>query len=183
MLKIPTVKECITKPLFTLQPDTDIYAAVDTLVAHKASGAPVVNEAGELVGILTEKDCLRVLSSAAYGSLVTGKVRDFMSEVKLTIPAHMDMFAAVQAFLISNFARLPVENDKLVGTVSRKDMLRAIQDFHKHLVTAYGHADAGIPGIEAPQSIEKIQKMVASQSKEQLAAVFSARHVALPPEQ
>ena len=177
MLPIPTVKDCISKPLFTVNPDTDIFEAVDTLVAHKASGAPVIDDKGDLVGILTEKDCLRMLSSAAYGSLVSGKVRDFMSEVKLSVPAQMDIFAAVQAFLASNFARLPVlEHGKLVGTISRKDMLRGIQEFHKRLIDLQARETGASAGVKPPNAIDQIQRMVSSQSKEQLAAVFSARH-------
>ena len=67
MDKVPTARDCmVATSQFTLTPDTDVYKAIKVLVAKHASGAPVVDENGMLLGILTEKDCLRVLSRSAY---------------------------------------------------------------------------------------------------------------------
>ena len=52
------VKDIMAKKLITFTPDTKVIAAIQSLIDHKISGAPVINEKGELVGILSEMDCM-----------------------------------------------------------------------------------------------------------------------------
>jgi len=129
MVTIPTARDVLSKYSVTLSPDMEILRAIDVLVSKRAAGAPVVDEGGGLAGILTEKDCLRLLSSKTWGDVVGGKVRDFMSEPAVTITAAMDLFETAQAFLDTNFPVLPALDDdgKLVGRVTRQDVLRRIQ--------------------------------------------------------
>lgn len=126
MTQIPLVKDFMTKALITLGPDTDIFAAIDILLKNRISGAPVVDARKRLIGILSEKDCLRVFASGAFHQLVGGIVADYMSKNLTTVDPEDDLFKVAGLFFKNSFRRLPVLDDGvLVGQVSRRDVLQA----------------------------------------------------------
>ena len=79
MLRSMQVKDYMSKNVVTLDPDMEILRAAHTLITHDISGAPVLDEHGRLVGILTERDCMRVAMQADYHGVTGGLVRDHMS--------------------------------------------------------------------------------------------------------
>ncbi|MFT7623226.1 MAG: CBS domain-containing protein [Myxococcota bacterium] len=113
----------------TLVPHANILEAADFLLEQKVTGAPVVDETRKVIGILTEFDCLRLLTEGgADGDEATGTVADYMSREVTTVPPHMDIYYAAGIFLGNRFRRLPVvENGRLVGAITRFDILRAVQ--------------------------------------------------------
>lgn len=114
--------------LHTLSPDTPILDAVDFLLEHHVTGAPVVNAEGRLVGMLSERDCLKLLAKGMDEDLESRHVSDFMISEVISIPPDMDMYWVAGIFLGSTVRRLPVvENGKLVGAITRFDILRVIQ--------------------------------------------------------
>lgn len=131
----PSVTEYMTraKDLITFHCDTPIMDVVSTLLANRITGAPVLDEKGKLVGLIDDKDCLKVLFDSAYHNQpVNNKtVADFMTSVMKTISAHADIYSVADTFLNSIYKRLVVLDDdgKLVGQISRRDILRAIDDF------------------------------------------------------
>lgn len=125
--------DVMTRRLVTLNPDTDVFKAVDMLVKYKISGAPVVDEEGRLLGMFTEKSCLEVLIDAAYEGLPTAKVAHFMGDPLDTIEETTSLLRMAQIFLNKKTRRLPVlREDKLVGQVSRRDLMRAASKMVKH---------------------------------------------------
>ena len=127
--KFPIVRDYMAKDLLTLNPETDIHDAVTFLLKNKISGAPVVNEEKNMVGILSEKDCLRLLTRGVDHKAPQGPVSFFMTKNVVTIPPNMDIYYAAGIFLKNYYRRIPVvENGKLVGQISRRDLLRAIQE-------------------------------------------------------
>ena len=127
-----SITEYMTKDVYTLSADQSIAEAMDLFLEKKISGAPVVNERGRLVGILSEIDCMRILVDEAYFNLPHGKitVAKYMSEKVQTLNDTMDVLDCAQKFLATNFRRFPVVNVdcKLVGTISRRDIMRATRD-------------------------------------------------------
>ena len=124
----PPVSDYMDKSFVTFTPDMDVYRAIDIMIEKKITGAAVVDEKGNLVGVLSEKDCLRTLVHAAYSDLPTGKVSDFMTVKVVTISPDLDVFSVADKFLKVNHRRLLVVKDnKLVGQITRRDLLRAIQ--------------------------------------------------------
>jgi len=112
----------------TLRPETDILDAVGFLLDRKVTGAPVVDKAGKLVGILTEKDCLRLIAEGIDGDLPRGTVQSIMTPNPETIPPDMDVYYVAGLFLKRPFRRfLVVEDGKLVGAITRFDILRVIR--------------------------------------------------------
>ena len=125
---LPIVRDYMDRQVATLRPETDILDAVGLLLEKRVTGAPVVDKAGRLVGILTEKDCLRLIAAGVEGNLPRGSVATFMSPNPETIPPDMDVYFAAGLFLKRTFRRfLVVEDGKLVGAITRFDILRVIQ--------------------------------------------------------
>ena len=125
---LPRVREYMNKESQTLTADMTILEAVEFLLDRKLTGAPVVNDANEVVGILSEKDCLRLLAEGADNQRPNGVVRDFMTKKVVTVPPTMNIYFVAGMFLNDVIRRFPVvENGKLVGVISRHDVLRAIQ--------------------------------------------------------
>ncbi len=176
MLTIPRARDCMSTWYTTLKPDMPIYAAIDTLEKKCAAGAPVVDEHGKLLGILTEKDCLRVISNAAYEGLATGTVADYMSEPKAILTTDMDLFAVAKQFLSTNFAVLPVvEDGKPIGRISRQDMLRGIQLMQRENAKEKAKEELELATQANPRSIEQFQNLAARLEPRQLAAVMRDR--------
>ncbi|MFM9971782.1 MAG: CBS domain-containing protein [Burkholderiales bacterium] len=127
--RLPTVREYMDKFVDTLSPDTDIMEAVDFLLEKRVTGALVSRGKGELAGILTESDCLKLLTLGGPDfDAPKGKVKDFMTTDVQTIPPTMDIYYAAGLFLSSKNRRLPVvENGRIVGAITQFDILRAVQ--------------------------------------------------------
>ena len=119
-------KDIMTTRLHTLCANTDVFKAIETLNKNKISGAPVIDEKRQLLGMFTEKSCLEVLIDAAYEGLPTNQVGAFMDDPADTIEENTTLLSIAQVFLNKRTRRLPVLRDgKLVGQVSRRDVIRA----------------------------------------------------------
>jgi CBS domain-containing protein len=115
--------------LVSFKPDDDILDAMRVLLDKRLSGAPVLDEKGGLVGVLSKKDCLAIVYNTAYHQDWGGKVEQYMSREVEHIEADSSILAATEKFLHSNFRRFPVlRNGQLVGQISRQDILRAIDE-------------------------------------------------------
>lgn len=168
--KVPRARDLMEEIRVTLAPDGDLLEAIEKLAHHGISAAPVVDSQRCLRGILTEKDCLRLLYDAALHRSRGGRVVDFMSKLDETIESDLDIFSMSEVFLHNNFPMLPVvDHGKLVGCVTRQHMLRGIM--------AMAQAeDSGVVKIEAdardavkrPSSIGEMQKVYARYTKSQL---------------
>ena len=129
MEHIPIVKNYMITRLITLTRDMDVYFAIGLLLKNRISGAPVIDNNNNLVGILSEKDCLRIFANGSFYDMPVGPVSEFMTDVVSTVKPNSDLFSVADVFLQHNFRRMPVvEGKKLVGQISRRDVLRAIQD-------------------------------------------------------
>ncbi len=173
---VPQAKDCMSTVLYTVTADQGIFDALDMLLARRTPGAPVLDNAGKLVGILSEKDCLRVLTNDTWDAMVGGKVRDYMSEIRERIEPNMDLFAAAHRFLNCNFASLPViDGEELVGVITRRDVLRGIKQFQLMIEKAKKKEEHDLKVLQRPSSIDEMQQLARSQKRENLAALFSQR--------
>ncbi len=128
MPKSARVRDYMTASLVTLTPDMEMMRAVNLLVSHKLSGAPVIDNHGNLIGMLSERDCMKAALSAAYHEELAGRVSEFMSHGPKTIDADATLFEVAERFLNEPYRRYPVMDDnRLVGQISRSDVLRAIE--------------------------------------------------------
>ncbi|MEQ8352276.1 MAG: CBS domain-containing protein [Leptospiraceae bacterium] len=127
--RIKKVEDYMARNVITFSPSMSVYAAIQVLLKNKIAGGPVIDEKGELVGILSEKDCLRLLTVETYHHLPNHEVGEYMSTQIESISADASVVDAAERFRTESFRRLPVlRNGKLVGQISRRDCLRAIVD-------------------------------------------------------
>ncbi|MFC1784179.1 CBS domain-containing protein [Candidatus Neomarinimicrobiota bacterium] len=122
-----SVKHYMARDLVTFTPETNVLSAIRTLIKHKISGAPVVDETGWIVGIVSEFDCLKPILESSYHNDVGTHVKNCMTKNITTINANASLMDAANLFINNGWRRLPViENKKLVGQISRIDILRAV---------------------------------------------------------
>ena len=122
------VSDIMCTDLTTFKPEQSVEEVIETLISKRISGGPVVNDNNELVGIISEGDCLKQISDSRYYNLPMEKenVEKRMIKDVETIDGNMNVFDAANKFLESKRRRFPiVENGKLVGQISQKDILKA----------------------------------------------------------
>lgn len=131
MLRSVKVQDYMTRSLVTFHPETDLFEAINTLLKHRISGAPVVDNDGKLVGLISEVDCLRAILTLTYHEEeVGGCVADCMTKAVETISYDANIIEVAKIFIDKGRRRLPViQGDKLVGQISRSDILRAVEVF------------------------------------------------------
>ena len=127
MLASVAVKDYMTKSLVTFTPDMGVLRAIQMLVEQRISGAPVLDEQGNLVGILSEKDCMKVALSAGYHGEWGGRVSEYMSEGVEAVEVDTSILEVAEKFMKGEVRRYPVvKENRLVGQISRRDVLRAL---------------------------------------------------------
>jgi predicted transcriptional regulator len=126
-----TIESYMATRLVNFAPDDDILYAMRVLLDKHLSGAPVLDEAGRLIGVLSKKDCLAIVYNTAYHQDWGGKVEQYMSREVEHIDADSSILTAAEKFLHSSFRRFPVlRNGQLVGQISRMDILRALDEVY-----------------------------------------------------
>ncbi|MEE2665957.1 MAG: CBS domain-containing protein [Myxococcota bacterium] len=150
--RVPIARSIMQKSLTTLSPDDTFFDAIRTFLKHRISGAPVVGEDGELLGICSELDCLKVLASGEYyrdDHQAEGTVRSMMSTEYHSVAPHTDIYTLAQLFVKHNVRRLPViENGELIGQLSRRDVLRAMEKFGASRVARRRYPDYREPASD-----------------------------------
>jgi CBS domain-containing protein len=122
------VRDFMTRKLITFRPEQSIDDVIRALIKNKISGGPVVNENNELVGIISEGDCIKHISDSRYYNMPIGinKIEQHMIRDVETIDGEMNIFDAANKFLQQKRRRFPiVEGGVLVGQISQKDILVA----------------------------------------------------------
>lgn len=121
-----------TSKLITFKPSQRIYEVIYIMIDRKISGAPVLDNHGKIVGILSEKDCIQIIMDVVYNQHENPKaqVKDYMNTGVTTISADTSILEVAELFVNKFNRRYPVVNDlgQLVGQISRRDVLRAAID-------------------------------------------------------
>jgi CBS domain-containing protein len=124
-----TIADYMSTDVVSFSPDEDIVLAMRALLDRQLSGAPVIDEDGELVGILSQKDCFAIVYHSAYHQDTAGPVRQYMNRDVECLQADCSVVDAAEKFLQSNFRRFPVMRDgKVIGLIARRDILRALDE-------------------------------------------------------
>ena len=128
MLKSLLVKDYMRADPLAFTPEMDVLAAVHQLLEHRLSGAPVVDQAGILVGFFSEKDALKVALNASYYAQPGGPVSHFMTRQVSTLSEDDSMADAIEKLLANAFRAYPVvSGNRLIGQLSRADALKALE--------------------------------------------------------
>ena len=121
------VRDYMTRRVVTLAPETEVLKALMVLADNDISGAPVVNTGGRVVGMLTEKDCLKSALEATYHSEFGGLVSDYMNADVASVEPDDGIVKVAERFVAHSYHRYPVlEDGALVGIISRRDVIQAL---------------------------------------------------------
>lgn len=120
----------LTNPV-KVQADGNMLDAMQVIIDNKISGVCVVDAEENLVGILSELDCLRAVLGAVYNKTNVGPIRDYMaSENLVTAHPNEDIVDVAQDMLLKNKRRRPVvEDGKLIGQITCRQLLAAVKKF------------------------------------------------------
>ena len=125
-----TVREMIRKKgeeVWSVASDAKVFEALE-LMADKNAGAVLVINDGRVVGILSERDCVRRLDLQGRASRAT-KVEDIMTTKVLYVEGSQSLDECVAIMIDKNIRHLPVyEEGKLIGIISVRDALKEMVD-------------------------------------------------------
>ena len=108
--------------LVTVKKDTSVYAAAGILIKNNISGLPVVDDTG-LVGIISEKDVLRLLRDTEF---LTSSVEDYMTRDVVCFDEEDSIVDICNCLMNNSFRRVPITYEgKLTGIISRADLIKS----------------------------------------------------------
>ena len=122
------VKDIMTTNLVLFTIEQSIHEVMNSFIKNKISGGPVVDDRGKLIGVISEADCMKEVSDSRYFNMpiLDKSVGHFMTKEVETLTASMTLFDAASRFHETSRRRFPVlDNNKLVGQISRKDIVIA----------------------------------------------------------
>ncbi len=121
-------KDIMKTDLITVTGQTSVHDAVDILAENKITGLPVVDQQGNLIGIVSEKDVLllayRKITDTSNKAMNSRKITDVMTSKVISFRPEDNLADICQCFMNNPFRRVPIlDNGKLVGIISRKDIV------------------------------------------------------------
>ena len=119
-------KDIMTTHVVFVDPDEPVEHAIELMLRHGVSGLPVVNSCDELLGVITEYDILDIINDPQTERKM---VYHFMTRDPDTIDAEASIFELGRLFHGRSIRRYPVlERGKLVGIISRRELIRFVRD-------------------------------------------------------
>lgn len=122
-----TIRDCMSTNMILFKKEHSVIEVVEKLIKYKISGGPVVNDKHEVIGIISEGDCIKQISESRYYNMPmeATTIEKYMTTGVETISPDENLFDAAELFINSKRRRFPVvENKKIIGVVSQKDILR-----------------------------------------------------------
>ncbi len=122
MIAVLKASDVMTRDVIAISQDSTLAEAIQWLIDKKISGMPVIDKQGKLVGIISEKD---ILNFAFSGNLRNTQVREAMTREIKSFSPDVDVEQIALAISQHHFRRVPIlEGEKIVGIVSRRDIIR-----------------------------------------------------------
>jgi CBS domain-containing protein len=130
------VRDVMTTVVVTVDASSTLYDATVAFAVNGISGAPVIDENGRLVGVLSETDILAFVKTlqeeilkdeklaGVYRDISGKSVREIMSEDVLTVSPNTSVMEAIDLMIKRDVNRVPVvDHDKIVGIVTKGDII------------------------------------------------------------
>lgn len=123
-------KEIMIKDIVTMKPEMTVFQAIEILVKNKISGAPVLDDNGKIIGVISEKDLLVSFDFIGKEKIKEIQIKDFMTKDVVVFNEEADVKEILQVLVRNNIKRVPIENNgQLVGIVARRDILENAMNF------------------------------------------------------
>lgn len=173
--QIPTARELMSPDYLAVRPSVGLLEAVALLEEAPEDTAFVIDEHDRLLGLLTEKECLRALAARAYDEAIAETVSDVMCAPPASITQTTDAYAVAQAFLSCSCGMLPVlEGRRVVGAISQLTMLKGFLAVFRKRTAQRGRIEQTAEDFrDRPESKERMQRVAANLDRDQLASLFS----------
>jgi CBS-domain-containing membrane protein len=129
MLDVPKVKDILSEKMVSLTSDFSIIDAIKVLKKHKLSTIPVVNLENEVIGYLTENDCIKHATNTLYYNESLGEsIFSIMSNEVSCAKQDWDIYQLEEFFDSEDLGRAPVIDleNHLIGIVTRRDILSTL---------------------------------------------------------
>ncbi len=119
-------KDVMTKDVISVTKEAPIYEAMELLLKNEITGMPVVDDDMTLVGVISEKDCLRLFYADEEEKDKT--VQYFMTQPAVHYNENDSLKTICDFMMINYFRRIPVtsKEGKVVGILSRPDVIAHI---------------------------------------------------------
>jgi CBS domain-containing protein len=132
MLQDIPVKRYMSRYVFTFKPEQEVLEAAKLMADRGISSAPVIDDIGNLVGVLSDTDCMVAAIKVGFDPDWKGLVKEYMSENVVTVEANESILKIAERFVKDRFRRYPVmEDNRLIGQISRIDVLKALEQAQK----------------------------------------------------
>ncbi len=132
-----TVRDLIRKKgsqVYSIRPEATVLEALQ-IMAEKNTGALLVMERNQVMGILSERDCIRKVELAGRTAQTT-QVREVMTSKVLYVEAGQSLEECMAIMIEKNIRHLPVyEGKKLIGVISVRDVLKEVVDYQKFMIS------------------------------------------------
>jgi CBS domain-containing protein len=130
-----TAKDIMTTHLITIREGDSIEEALKVLVNHRVTGLPVVDAKGTMVGVISEYDIIRQLSSHKKIQAQMFREKAEYSNKPFGLPESTPLADVVKHFIDSKFRRIPIVDakGKLTGIITRRDLMKVY--FYRATVT------------------------------------------------
>ena len=171
---LPTARDLMTQEYLAFRPSLGVLDAVSGLERHPEDTAFVLDEHDRLLGVLTEKECLRILGARAYDEAIAETVQDVMCATPSILAPSTDLYTITQAFLSCSCGMLPVvDGDRVLGGVSQLSMLRVFLAVFRHRAAALGSIERTADDLKGrPEAIEQMQRVFAKLDRNQIATLL-----------
>ena len=137
--KSAVVKDYMSRKVISFDLKDDVADIAATLIEHQILGAPVLNNMRQVVGFVSEQDCIKEMLNTAFHCELTATAEDIMHPEVLTVDPQMGISDLAEQLTKNKPKMYPVvSNAKLVGVITRSDILRGLVDMSAnchHLTT------------------------------------------------
>jgi len=123
------VKDIMTTSVITVPHHAEVDVAIELILAKKVSALAVVDSRGALLGVISEFDLLKLCGKLGDSDTAMRPCSEFMTSRVKSVSPHASIEVVAKIFQAASIRRLFVtEGDKLVGVISRRDLLRYIRE-------------------------------------------------------
>ncbi|MBT8114727.1 MAG: CBS domain-containing protein [Arenicella sp.] len=131
MLRSVELKDYMLHNPVKMHPGDSVFDAIHQILVMKVSGVCVVGDNDQLLGVLSELDCMRAILSSVYNDSPVGNVEEFMTKEVISVKLHDNIVDVANDMLKHKHRRRPVIQDdgKLIGQVTCRQLLRAVKEF------------------------------------------------------